>query len=131
RSLSGSAPAEEVFDIMLVFKRADNPRQQREVNHESLACCNRRYVDLIGALLVSAGFFLASMTTSLIFLYTVFGLIVGAGNGFGYATLYGTRNLGMNYGLLFTAWGAAGIIGPMFGTCLRRVWRPSICLLCR
>src|SRR2546427_2244904 len=70
---------------------------------------------LIGALLVSAGFFLASMTTSLIFLYTVFGLIVGAGNGFGYATLYGTRNLGMNYGLLFTAWGAAGIIGPMVG----------------
>lgn len=26
---------------------------------------------------------------------------------------YGTRNLGMNYGLLFTAWGVAGIIGPM------------------
>jgi len=29
------------------------------------------------------------------------------------ADLYGTRNLGMNYGLLFTAWGAAGIIGPI------------------
>jgi len=28
------------------------------------------------------------------------------------ADLYGTRNLGMNYGLLFTAWGAAGILGP-------------------
>src|SRR5207249_3592030 len=25
------------------------------------------------------------------------------------ADLYGTRNLGLNYGILFTAWGAAGI----------------------
>ena len=29
------------------------------------------------------------------------------------ADLYGTRNLGLNYGVLFTAWGAAGILGPM------------------
>jgi OFA family oxalate/formate antiporter-like MFS transporter len=28
------------------------------------------------------------------------------------ADFYGTRNLGLNYGLLFTAWGAAGILGP-------------------
>jgi OFA family oxalate/formate antiporter-like MFS transporter len=26
---------------------------------------------------------------------------------------YGTRNLGLNYGVLFTAWGAAGIFGPL------------------
>ena len=26
---------------------------------------------------------------------------------------YGTKNLGMNYGALFTAWGAAGVLGPM------------------
>jgi OFA family oxalate/formate antiporter-like MFS transporter len=29
------------------------------------------------------------------------------------ADLYGTRHLGLNYGVLFTAWGAAGIFGPM------------------
>lgn len=29
------------------------------------------------------------------------------------ADFYGTRNLGMNYGLLFTAWGTAGIVGPI------------------
>ncbi len=29
------------------------------------------------------------------------------------ADLYGTRHLGLNYGLLFTAWGTAGIVGPM------------------
>jgi OFA family oxalate/formate antiporter-like MFS transporter len=28
---------------------------------------------------------------------------------------WGTRNAGLNYGLLFTAWGVAGIIGPRIG----------------
>jgi MFS transporter, OFA family, oxalate/formate antiporter len=28
------------------------------------------------------------------------------------ADFFGTKNLGLNYGVLFTAWGAAGIIGP-------------------
>ncbi|MEQ1898416.1 MAG: OFA family MFS transporter [Vicinamibacterales bacterium] len=31
------------------------------------------------------------------------------------ADLYGTKNLGANYGLLFTAWGVAGVLGPMIG----------------
>jgi OFA family oxalate/formate antiporter-like MFS transporter len=31
------------------------------------------------------------------------------------ADFYGTRYLGMNYGLLFTAWGMAGIVGPFIG----------------
>src|SRR5271157_2292499 len=28
---------------------------------------------------------------------------------------WGTKNAGINYGMLFTAWGVAGIIGPMIG----------------
>ena len=28
------------------------------------------------------------------------------------ADFFGTKNLGLNYGVLFTAWGAAGILGP-------------------
>src|SRR5262249_28335638 len=28
---------------------------------------------------------------------------------------WGTKNAGINYGILFTAWGAAGIIGPRIG----------------
>jgi MFS transporter, OFA family, oxalate/formate antiporter len=31
------------------------------------------------------------------------------------ADFWGTRNAGTNFGLLFTAWGAAGIIGPTIG----------------
>ena len=29
------------------------------------------------------------------------------------ADFYGTRHMGVNYGLLFSAWGVAGIIGPV------------------
>src|SRR5262245_64067505 len=28
------------------------------------------------------------------------------------ADFYGTKNLGLNYGVLFSAWGAAGVLGP-------------------
>lgn len=45
-----------------------------------------RICALIGGVLVSAGFLLSSTTTSLASLYLFFGLIVGIGNGFGYAT---------------------------------------------
>lgn len=31
------------------------------------------------------------------------------------ADFWGTKNVGANYGLLFTAWGVAGIIGPILG----------------
>jgi len=31
------------------------------------------------------------------------------------ADFFGVRNLGNNYGLVVTAWGTAGIIGPMLG----------------
>ncbi|MBZ5552331.1 MAG: OFA family MFS transporter [Acidobacteriia bacterium] len=36
-------------------------------------------------------------------------------NGSATSDFWGTKNAGLNYGLLFTAWGAAGIIGPRIG----------------
>jgi OFA family oxalate/formate antiporter-like MFS transporter len=36
---------------------------------------------------------------------------------------WGTRNAGVNYGLLFTAWGVAGIIGPRIGGRLFDVYK--------
>src|SRR5579863_5269705 len=36
-------------------------------------------------------------------------------NGAAASDFWGTRNAGINYGLLFTAWGVAGIIGPRIG----------------
>jgi MFS family permease len=29
------------------------------------------------------------------------------------ADRWGTKNLGLNYGILFTAWGVGGVVGPM------------------
>ena len=36
-------------------------------------------------------------------------------NGAAAADFWGTRNAGINYGMLFTAWGVAGVIGPRIG----------------
>jgi MFS transporter, OFA family, oxalate/formate antiporter len=44
------------------------------------------WISLIGAVLVSLGFFLCAYTSSLTYLFVCFGVIGGLGNGFGYAT---------------------------------------------
>jgi len=36
-------------------------------------------------------------------------------NGAAAADFWGTKNAGINYGMLFTAWGVADIIGPRIG----------------
>jgi len=36
-------------------------------------------------------------------------------NGVAASDFWGTKNAGINYGLLFSAWGVAGIIGPRIG----------------
>ena len=91
----------------------------------------------IGALLVSAGFFFASTTTSLLFLYVVFGLIVGAGNGFGYATPIPVASKwfpdkrGLVVGLMVGGYGASSaIIGPLATRWIGSMgWRPTFQVL--
>src|SRR5262249_52257573 len=92
---------------------------------------------LVGAVLVSLGFFAASMTTSLIFLYAVFGVVVGAGNGFGYATPIPVASKwfpdkrGLVVGLMVGGYGASSaIIGPLAtGWIASMGWRPTFQLL--
>jgi OFA family oxalate/formate antiporter-like MFS transporter len=92
---------------------------------------------LVGAVLVSLGFFAASMTTSLIFLYAVFGVVVGAGNGFGYATPIPVASKwfpdkrGLVVGLMVGAYGASSaIIGPLATGWIETIgWRPTFQLL--
>src|ERR1700722_18609014 len=43
-------------------------------------------VSVVGGLLASLGFFMCSYTDNLSWLYVWFGVVVGLGNGFGYAT---------------------------------------------
>lgn len=37
------------------------------------------------------------------------------------ATLFGVKNLGINYGLIFTAWGAGGVFGGLIGGLVRDI----------
>lgn len=92
---------------------------------------------LIGAVLVSLGFFLTSFTTSLVFLYVVFGVIVGAGNGFGYATPIPVASKwfpdkrGLIVGMMVGGYGAgSAIIGPLATSLIGSIgWRATFQLL--
>src|SRR5262249_50004444 len=92
---------------------------------------------LAGALLVSIGFFAASFTASLWFLYLVFGIIVGAGNGFGYATPVPVASKwfpdkrGLVVGLMVGGYGGgSAIFGPIATSLIASVgWRSTFRLL--
>jgi OFA family oxalate/formate antiporter-like MFS transporter len=79
-----------------------------------------RLCSILGALFVSAGFFLASLTASLAFVYIAFGVVVGVGNGFGYATPIPVASKwfpdkrGLVVGIMVGGYGAASFILGLF-----------------
>jgi len=96
-----------------------------------------RVCAFIGGVLVSSGFILASFTTSLAGLYVAFGVIVGLGNGFGYATPtpVGSKwfpdKRGLVIGLMVGGYGAgSAILGPLATNLVASIgWRPTFQLL--
>ena len=79
-----------------------------------------RRVAAFGGILYALGFFLASFTDSLFWLYVTFGAIAGAGNGFGYAipipvcSKWFPDRRGLAVGLVVGGYGAgSGIYGPL------------------
>ncbi len=79
-----------------------------------------RPIAAFGGVLYAAGFFLASQTESLLWLYVVFGALAGAGNGFGYAvpipvcSKWFPDKRGLAVGLAVGGYGAgSGIFGPL------------------
>jgi OFA family oxalate/formate antiporter-like MFS transporter len=95
-----------------------------------------RLCAFLGAVLVSLGFFLASFTASLAYLYLIFA-VVGAGNGFGYATPMPVASKwfpdkrGLVVGLMVGGYGAgSAIIGPVASSLIQSMgWRPTFRLL--
>jgi OFA family oxalate/formate antiporter-like MFS transporter len=91
----------------------------------------------IGGTLVGIGFILASYTTSLVYLYVVFGAVVGIGNGFGYATPVPVASKwfpdkrGLVVGLMVGGYGAgSAIFGPVANSLIGSVgWRPTFQIL--
>ncbi len=82
-------------------------------------------VSLIGGWLVSLGFFMCSFTESLGWLYFWFGMVVGAGNGFGYATpipvmaKWFPDHRGLAVGLAVAGYGGgSAIFGPLCSSLL-------------
>ena len=79
-----------------------------------------RICAFLGTIFVSVGFFLASLTASLSFLYATLGLIVGIGNGFGYATPIPVASKwfpdkrGLVVGIMVAGYGAASFILALF-----------------
>ena len=96
-----------------------------------------RICALIGGVLVSGGFFLSSYTNSLTFLYVAFGVIVGLGNGFGYATPIPVASKwfpdkrGLVVGLMVGGYGAgSALLGPLAIRLIDGVgWRPTFQIL--
>lgn len=78
------------------------------------------WISIIGAVLVSLGFYLCSFTHSLMWLYVCFGVIGGLGNGFGYSTpipvmaKWFPDKRGLAVGLAVGGYGAgSALFGPL------------------
>ena len=92
-----------------------------------------RLCAIVGGSLVSLGFVLASFTTSLTYLYVAFGVVVGLGNGFGYATptpvasKWFPDKRGLVVGLMVGGYGAgSAIIGPVATSLIADIgWRAT------
>lgn len=96
------------------------------------------FCSMAGGILVSAGFFLCSYTTSLTYLFLCFGVIGGLGNGFGYATpipvmaKWFPDRRGLAVGLAVAGYGGgSAIFGPLCASYLIPVygWRSTFQIL--
>jgi OFA family oxalate/formate antiporter-like MFS transporter len=77
-------------------------------------------ISMVGCILLTAGFLLCAQTTSLTYLIVCFGIVVGIGNGFGYATpipvmaKWFPDRRGLAVGLAVAGYGGgSAIFGPM------------------
>src|SRR5712692_2708780 len=92
-----------------------------------------RPVGVVGGLLFSLGFFLASFTRSLPMFYLTAGVIAGTGSGFGYVvpTAVGAKwfpdKRGLVVGMMVGGYGAgSGVFGPIASSLIEQVgWRST------
>ncbi len=72
-------------------------------------------ISMVGMpVLIAVGANVTALFVLIFVIYWCYGTQLSV-NGSAAADFWGTKNAGINYGMLFTAWGVAGIIGPMIG----------------
>ena len=121
-----------IFTIAVVFFAASFIVEGRIQDRRGPRICAA-----IGGTLVPLGFILSSFTTSLGYLYVVFGVLVGIGNGFGYATPMPVASKwfpdkrGLVVGLMVGGYGAgSAILGPVANSLMDSIgWRPTFQIL--
>jgi OFA family oxalate/formate antiporter-like MFS transporter len=95
-------------------------------------------ISMVGCILLTAGFLLSAKTTSLSYLIFSFGIIVGIGNGFGYATpipvmaKWFPDKRGLAVGLAVAGYGGgSAIFGPLAANWLIPTygWRTTFAIL--
>jgi OFA family oxalate/formate antiporter-like MFS transporter len=95
-------------------------------------------ISLVGCVLLTVGFLLCAKTTSLTYLIVCFGILVGIGNGFGYATpipvmaKWFPDKRGLAVGLAVAGYGGgSAIFGPLAATWLIPAygWRTTFTVL--
>ena len=75
-------------------------------------------ISMVGMpLLIAVGANVTALFVLIFVIYWCYGTQLSV-NGSAASDFWGTKNAGINYGMLFTAWGVAGIIGPMIGASL-------------
>jgi OFA family oxalate/formate antiporter-like MFS transporter len=96
------------------------------------------FVSLVGCILLTVGFLLSARTTSLGYLIFAFGILVGIGNGFGYATpipvmaKWFPDKRGLAVGLAVAGYGGgSAIFGPLAANSLipKYGWRTTFVVL--
>src|SRR5262249_40417083 len=91
----------------------------------------------VGGVLLTSGFLVASWTSSLLFFYIAFGVVIGIGNGFGYATptpvasKWFPDKRGFVVGLMVGGYGAgSAILGPVATRLIDQIgWRGTFQIL--
>src|SRR5216683_1130653 len=95
-------------------------------------------ISMVGCILLTVGFLLSAKTTSLPYLIFTFGILVGIGNGFGYATpipvmaKWFPDKRGLAVGLAVAGYGGgSAIFGPLANLWLipKYGWRPTFVVL--
>src|SRR5712692_9463251 len=95
-------------------------------------------ISIVGCILLTVGFLLSAKTTSLPYLIFTFGILVGIGNGFGYATpipvmaKWFPDKRGLAVGLAVAGYGGgSAIFGPLANLWLipKYGWRPTFVIL--